>query len=189
MDDIKHLTNKHSYLQLSAVLHKQVKAIRAHKSATLQSAAAAAAADGGPGKTVVINKTSATAVRHEGSAVACKDSDQLKLQCLSDNVQLSQLAFHTFGRLVEERTLDPAAVISMFISMVPGASRTQLIALSEAVLQLLLHDLKQRGDRYTCPFGLQTPQHPLLAFFQRTESSVPDIVGKIVGLCRHHDRE
>lgn len=176
MDDIKHLTNKHSYLQLSSVLHKQVNAIREHKSAS------AGPGDGG--------KTSATAVRHESATgVACKQTDHLKLQCLSDNVQLSQLAFQTFGRLVEERTLDPAVVISMFIAMVPGASRTQLIALSEAVLQLLLLDLKQHGESYECPFGLQTPQHPLLAFFQRAESNVPDLVGKIVGLCRHHDHE
>lgn len=172
MDEIKHLTNKHSYLQLSIVLQKLAKTIRTNK--TEQSATPTSSA----------RKDVVAAIATGG-----KEAELLQLYCLSENPQLSQLAFQTFGRLVEEGDLDAALVMSMLVSLVPGASRQQLVALSEAVIGVLLIDLKQRDAKYLCPFGLAQPQHPLIGFFQKTETNVADLVGKINGLCRHHDRE
>lgn len=86
MDEIKNLTDKNSLQQLSTVLNKLVKAIRANKAQ-------------------VAGVKSKSSVRHE--TAICKETEYLKLQCLSDNRQLSQLAFQSFVRLVEEGSLDP----------------------------------------------------------------------------------
>lgn len=64
-----------------------------------------------------------------------------------------------------------------------------MVTLSETVVNLLLLDLKQRSADYVCPFGLMSPQHPLIALFQKAETNVVDLVGKINNIGRHHDRE
>lgn len=200
MDDIKLLTNPNSFLQLSGVLHKQLKAIRAHKTAASAKAEAQTKtkAKNTAGTKTTTQASTATPLRDHQLLAGCREHEQLQLQCQSDNVQLSQLSFHAYQQLVKEGTLDAATVMTVFVSMVPAARRAQLVALSEAVIALLLQDLKQRSggggaDKsvlpYVCPFGLQQPQHPLLAFVQHAECSFPDLVAKMVALCRKQDRD
>lgn len=166
MDEVKHLTNKNSVYQIAKALQKITQSIRAEKN--------------------VANTKESN----------IKEIDFLKEYCLpNENVQLSLLAYQTFVRLVEDGTLDAAYVLSMFISMMPGASAGQYLALSEGIISLLLIDLKRRtilrlpNSTYRCPFGLRPPQHPLIMLLQKNDVNMNDLAHKINGICNHHDKE
>lgn len=92
MDDFKYLSTKNNVPQLAQALQKIARDIRAEK-----------------------------ANSPTGNASTIKQVDFLKEKCYDENIQVSLLAFQTFVRLVEDGTLDAAFVLSMFISMLPGA--------------------------------------------------------------------
>lgn len=92
MDELKHLTNPNSVLQLSNILRKISTSIERQK---------------------VAETTKESEI---------KEIDFLREQCLSTNPQLSLLSCQTLYRLVEDLILQPANVLTMFISMLSNAS-------------------------------------------------------------------
>ena len=91
MDEIKHLTDPENTLQIINALQKISKSIERQKSKT------------------------------DFKESAVKEIDFLKEQCQSANVQLSLLSCQLFVHLVENGVLQPANILTMFISMLPNA--------------------------------------------------------------------
>ncbi|KAG4067715.1 hypothetical protein HA402_005487 [Bradysia odoriphaga] len=122
-----------------------------------------------------------------------KEIDFLRELCTSEYSNLSLLAHQAFVRLVEDGTIEAAACLSMFMTMLPNTKYNQYTAVTEGIVDLLLLDLKRRGalvepaKNYTCPFGLKAPQHPIITLMQKNESSLSDLTNKINGICNHHD--
>lgn len=92
MEELKHLTHPRSLLPLTNVLEKIVQSIKRQK----------------------LNDN----VKED----AIKEIDFLKEQCLSENVRLSLLSCQSLYCLVESGVLQPANVLTMFISMLSNAS-------------------------------------------------------------------
>lgn len=93
MEELKYLSTKNNVPQMSVALQKIAREIRTEKASSSASS----------------------------NVSNLKGVDFLKEKCFDDSIQLSQLAFQTFVRLVEDGTLDAAVVLSMFVSMLPGA--------------------------------------------------------------------
>lgn len=67
------------------------------------------------------------------------------------------------------------------------------MAISEGIINLLLFDMKQRSvqnksERYQCPFGLRTPQHPMIMLLQKKNSNIIDLANKMSGICNHRNK-
>lgn len=91
MEDLKHLTSQINVLQTSKALQKIAKVIEEQKK--------------DPSK----------------KEFAIEELNFLKEQCLSNNVQLSQLSTQTLYGLVESGILEPANVLTMYITMLSNA--------------------------------------------------------------------
>lgn len=91
MEDFKWLKSSNSVLQLSKALQKIEKAIKKQKENPMKKES------------------------------AIEELNFLKDQCLSNNVQLSLLAVQSLYSLVEKNILDPASVLTMFITMLSNA--------------------------------------------------------------------
>lgn len=91
MEDLKHLTSRINVLQTSKALQKIAKVIEEQKK--------------DPSK----------------KEFAIEELNFLKEQCLSNNVQLSQLSTQTLYGLVESGILEPANVLTMYITMLSNA--------------------------------------------------------------------
>lgn len=91
MEDLKHLTSQINVLQTSKALQRIAKVIEEQKK--------------DPSK----------------KEFAIEELNFLKEQCLSNNVQLSQLSTQTLYGLVESGILEPANVLTMYITMLSNA--------------------------------------------------------------------
>lgn len=91
MEDLKHLTNQINVLKISKALQKIAKVIEEQKK---------------------------DASKKE---FAIEELNFLKEQCLSNNVQLSQLSTQTLYGLVQKGILEPANVLTMYITMLSNA--------------------------------------------------------------------
>lgn len=92
MEDLKHLAGQtNNVLQLSKALQKVEKAIEQQKK---------------------------NAAKKES---AIEELNFLKEQCLSKNIQLSLLSSQSLYNLVESGVLQPASVLTMFITMLSNA--------------------------------------------------------------------
>lgn len=91
MEDSKHLVNQTDVLPLSKALQKIAKAIEQQKK----------------------DKTK--------KELAIEELNFLKEQCVSNNVQLSLLSCQTLYNLVESGILEPANVLTMFITLLSNA--------------------------------------------------------------------
>lgn len=126
-----------------------------------------------------------------------KEIDFLRDLSMSDNIEMCLVAHQAFVCMVDNGTLELANVLSMFVSMLPGViNSSQFTAISEAIVSLLLIDLKRRSilsaknnEKYVCAFGLKPPQHPFLLLLQKKEIDMNDFVNKISAICNHHDKE
>lgn len=92
MDELKQLTHPKSVLPLANVLQKISQSIKRQK------------------------------VDENVKESAIKEIDFLKEQCLSENMRLSLLSCQSLYCLVEDGVLQPANVLTMFMSMLSNAS-------------------------------------------------------------------
>lgn len=92
MDDLKHLTHPKSLLPLANALQKISQSIKRQK------------------------------LDENVKESAIKEIDFLKEQCLSENRRLSLLSCQSLYGLVENGVLQPANVLTMFISLLSNAS-------------------------------------------------------------------
>lgn len=87
MDPLATLSNKDNILQLSIALQKIAKAIENQKD------------------------------NSKGPISTTNELDLLKKHCLSNNVHISQLSCQTLFKLAQNGTLEPATVLTLFITM------------------------------------------------------------------------
>lgn len=92
MDELKHLTHPTSLLPLANALQKIVQSIKRQK------------------------------LDEHVQENAIKEIEWLKDQCASDNMQLSLLSCQSLYCLVEDGVLQPANVLTMFMSLLSNAS-------------------------------------------------------------------
>lgn len=92
MDELKHLTHPKSLLPLANALQKVSQSIRRQK------------------------------LDENVKESAIKEIDLLKEQCLSENKQLSLLSCQSLYSLVEDGVLQPASVLTMFISLLSNTT-------------------------------------------------------------------
>lgn len=92
MDELKHLTHPKSLLPLANALQKVSQSIRRQK------------------------------LDENVKENAIKEIDFLKEQCLSENKQLSLMSCQSLYSLVEDGVLQPASVLTMFISLLSNAT-------------------------------------------------------------------
>lgn len=69
----------------------------------------------------------------------------------------------------------------------------QYTSISEGIINLLLLDMKQRStqaktERYQCPFGLRSPQHPMIMLLQKKNANTIDLANKMNGICNHRNK-
>lgn len=91
MDDLKNLSGQTNVLQLSKALQKIAKTIEQQKKDSTK------------------------------KELTIEELNFLKEQCLSNNVQLSLLSSQTLYGLVESGVLEPANVLTIYITMLPNA--------------------------------------------------------------------
>ncbi|XP_031635799.1 focadhesin [Contarinia nasturtii] len=165
MEDLKHSTNHNNVLQLSKALQKIAKAIEQQKK---------------------------DPTKKESTI---EELNFLKEQCISNNTQLSLLASQQLYGLVENGVLEPANVLTMFITMLSNANTPMKISvIGEGIINVLLLDLQiatrhlKSTESYVCPFGMKSAQHPIITLLiQKKNIDVLDLASKLNGICTHSD--
>ncbi|XP_053674559.1 focadhesin [Anopheles nili] len=102
----------------------------------------------------------------------------IKCLCTSSNLRISQLAIEVLLYLAKEQFVELGQAVGLLVTLLPTTTAGQFIPLSEAILQLLLLDLRKRcstrlldgGDcSYVCQFGIKSPQHPVILLIEKLQ--------------------
>ncbi|XP_055302054.1 focadhesin [Sitodiplosis mosellana] len=164
MEDLKCLADSNNMLQLSKALQKIEKAIEQQK------------------------KDSAK------KESAIEELNFLKEQCLSNNIQLSLLSSQSLYGLVENNVLEPANVLTMFITMLSNANTPMKMSIiGQGIINILLLDLKvatfqlKSNQSYVCPFDMKTAQHPVITLMYKKNVDILDLATKLQGIVNHEN--
>ncbi|XP_055379538.1 focadhesin [Condylostylus longicornis] len=164
MDDFKYITKTTSIVQISSILEKLYKKIHEER----------------------IKKT---------PELNIKELDFLKAQCKNDNIRLSLMSCQCLVKLANTGLIDTNNVLNLFLTVLPNSSTTQQSAITESIVNILILNLKKKteglkaDDKFECPFGIKTLQHPLITIAQTDGINMIDVANKISGICSHQDKK
>ncbi|XP_059614148.1 focadhesin [Phlebotomus argentipes] len=120
-----------------------------------------------------------------------QEVETLMTLCLSENVLLSLQATHLLVRLAEKELLPLAQVRTMLLSMLPNAEGHRFAVVVNGISDLLLIELRTqcRKGKYSCPYGLQHPEHPFIAVLNAKHGHGHEITAKIKEIFNHQDKD
>ncbi|XP_034936512.1 focadhesin [Chelonus insularis] len=106
-------------------------------------------------------------------------------KCKNENALVSSVACQALVTLVERGHLETSLALSKLIAIL-GETKNYL-AVTTAICNLLILDLKQRKstNRYTCPFSIKAPQHPLITVLTQNTDAWRNILGQMQSILHH----
>ncbi|XP_055685893.1 focadhesin [Lutzomyia longipalpis] len=134
-------------------------------------------------------------IKEKKSSKQSTDNEEKTLMsaCVSENYTVGLLGCHILAKAAEEDTLSVPQVRTVLLSLLPNAEGARFAAISGALCEVAVTEFRKQcksaQGKYTCPYGLQHPEHPFIAILNAKKGHGQEIAVIVKELFNHQDKD
>uniref|UniRef100_A0A1B0GJP2 DUF3730 domain-containing protein n=2 Tax=Lutzomyia longipalpis TaxID=7200 RepID=A0A1B0GJP2_LUTLO len=113
--------------------------------------------------------------------------------CVSENYTVGLHACRVLIKAAEEDILSTAQVQTVLLSLLANAEGNRFSVISGALCEVTVTEFRKQckatQSEYTCPYGLQNPEHPFIAILNANKGHGEEIAITVKELFNHQDKD